>query len=174
MFFGRIWKYKGLQYLIRAEPLVKAKIPDLKIIIAGEGEDFSPYDKMIVNREIYDIRNYRIPEDEVSFLFEKSTIVVLPYVEATQSGIIPIAFQFGRPLVSTRVGSLPDLIDDGKQGILVPPKDVKSLSKAIISILSDEEMLVRMSKNALKKYHNHLSPSSCNYHTLRAYRQAIH
>jgi len=43
LFFGRIWEYKGLEYLIRAEPLISARLPDVRILIAGEGEDFSRY-----------------------------------------------------------------------------------------------------------------------------------
>ena len=50
LFFGRIWKYKGLDTLIRAEPLISKEIPDVKIIIAGRGESMEKYKKMIINR----------------------------------------------------------------------------------------------------------------------------
>jgi glycosyltransferase involved in cell wall biosynthesis len=148
LFFGRIWRYKGLEFLIKSEPLISKIIPNLKIVIAGEGESFDKYDKMIINRDNFLIKNYRIPNEELSELFQKAAVVVLPYIEATQSGIISIAFAYGKPVVITNVGSLSEVVEDGKHGFVVTPRDEKALAEAIIRLLEDNDLRNSMGRNA--------------------------
>jgi glycosyltransferase involved in cell wall biosynthesis len=93
LFFGRIEDYKGLEYLIKAEPLITEKEPDVKIIIAGEG-DFEKYRKLIKYARNFEIVNRFIPDEKVAGLFQTAKVIVLPYTEGTQSGIIPIAYAF--------------------------------------------------------------------------------
>ena len=138
LFFGRIWAYKGLEYLIRAEPLITAEIPDAKIVIAGKGEDFSRYRAMMVHPERFVVHNEFIPDDRRAELFARASVVVLPYVEATQSGVIPVAYTFSKPVVATTVGSIPEMVDDGRTGLLVPPRSEESLAEAIVSLLRDD------------------------------------
>jgi len=173
LFFGRIWKYKGLKYLIKAEPLIRNKIKNFKIIIAGEGESFAPYEKLIQNTDSFIIKNYRISEEEMHNLFAECSIVVLPYIEATQSGIIPYAFQYGKPVIATEVGSIPDVIDNQINGILIAPKDSTALANEIINLLSNKERLRLYSKNARKKYKLSLSPTRCLYETLKSYKKCL-
>lgn len=153
LFFGRILDYKGLKYLIQAEPDISKNIPDLKIIIAGDG-DFSKYQKMIINRDRFEIINRFIADKEVSVLFSRASIIVLPYIEASQTGIIPIAYAFAKPVVTTNVGSIPEIVKDGITGIIVPPCDVKALSEAIITLLKNwnlTEMMGIAGQNFMKK-----------------------
>src|SRR5207302_173976 len=75
LFFGRIWQYKGLEYLIRAEPLISAEVPDVRIVIAGEGEDFSRYRKMMVHPERFVVFNEYISNGKRSELFGSATVV---------------------------------------------------------------------------------------------------
>ena len=151
LFFGRIWEYKGLEYLIKAEPLITKEIPGAKIIIAGAGEDFQKYENMIVNRDNFIIHNYRIPYNEGAELFQRCSLVVLPYIDTSQSGVIPTAYGFKRPVVVTRVGSIPEIVDDGRTGFIVPPKDVSALAGAIIKLLKDKELRRQMGENAYIK-----------------------
>ena len=77
------------------------------------------------------------PDAEVEKYFSSSDLVVLPYEEATQSGIAQIAFGFGRPVVATRVGGLPEVVTDGKTGYVVPPMDPVALSDAVIRFFEE-------------------------------------
>src|SRR5690606_20252897 len=113
LFFGRIHRYKGLDYLIQAEPLITQKVPDARIVIAGTGEDFGRYEEAIAGRDAFEVHNYRIPYEEGARPFQQASVVALPYVEASQSGVIPPASGFRRPVVVTDVGSLPEVVDDG-------------------------------------------------------------
>jgi starch synthase len=123
LFFGRIWEYKGLEYLIKAEPLIGARVPNVRIMIAGRGEDFSRYATMMVHPDRFIIHNEYIPEERAAEYFRSASVVVLPYTEASQSGVIPLAYSAAKPVVATRVGGLPEMVEDGSTGYLVAPRD---------------------------------------------------
>lgn len=172
LFFGRIQKYKGLEYLIKAEPEISKKIPNLKIIIAGKG-DFSEYERMLVNRDRYEIINEHIPESVVTNLFTRAALVVLPYVEASQSGIIPIAYAFKKPVVATDVGALSDVIENGVTGIIVPPRDIRSLSEAIIYLLDNISQAEKMGIAGNRKMTHEMSWESISKRLIEVYNNEI-
>ncbi|CAG1023441.1 partial Alpha-D-kanosaminyltransferase, partial [Patescibacteria group bacterium] len=151
LFFGRIQKYKGLEYLIKAEPLIKNHLPDAKIIIAGGGKRFKEYEKMIVNKESFIIHNHYISFQEGAELFQRASIVVLPYIEASQSGVVVTAYGFKKPVIVTNTGSIPEIVDDNITGLIVPPKNSIALAEAVIKLMKDENLRIRMGENAYKK-----------------------
>ncbi len=151
LFFGRIHRYKGLDCLIQAEPLITQEIPDARIVIAGTGEDFRRYEEMMAGRDAFEVYNYRIPYEEGARLFQQASVVALPYIEASQSGVIPTAYGFKRPVVVTDVGSLPEIVDDGKTGYIVPPRDPVALAGAIVRLLKDPGACRRMGEQGYAK-----------------------
>jgi starch synthase len=173
LFFGRIWKYKGLEYLIKAEPMITKEVPNAKIIIAGVGEDFQKYEKMMVNKDNFIVHNYRITYKEGAELFQRCSLVVLPYIEASQSGVIPTAYGFEKPVIVTDVGSIPEIVDDGVTGFVVPAKDSEALAKAIITLLKDEKLRKYMGKNAYKKLKTDMSWGNIAEKTVMVYEAAI-
>jgi len=151
LFFGRIFVYKGLEYLIRAEPLVSERFPDIKIVIAGKGENFQKYHDMMGSRSSrFVIDNRHLPSDEAANLFRQCCLVVLPYIEGSQSAVIMDAYAFKKPVVVTSVGSLPEVVEDGKTGLVVPARDSKALAEAIIRLLGDAQLRRDMGE---KGYH---------------------
>jgi glycosyltransferase involved in cell wall biosynthesis len=173
LFFGRIWEYKGLKYLIKAEPMITEQMPDAKIIIAGAGEDFKKYENMMVNRDNFIVRNYRIPYKEGAELFQRCSVIVLPYIDASQSGVIPTAYGFKKAIVVTNVGSIPEIVDDGVTGFIVPPKDPVALAEAIIKLLKDEKLRREIGENAYKKLKRDLSWDKIAEKTIEVYKEAI-
>ena len=173
LFFGRIWGYKGLQYLIEAEPMITSQIPDVRIVIAGEGEPFEKYEQAMVNRDRFVVHNYRIPDEMVAGFFQAASVVVLPYIEASQSGIISIAYAFGKPVVATTVGGIPDVVDHGQTGYLVPPRDPHRLAEAVVTLLRDQQTRLEMGRKALEKSENEFSWSSIARRTLHVYERAL-
>jgi glycosyltransferase involved in cell wall biosynthesis len=171
LFFGRIWAYKGLDVLIRAEPLIAAKIPNVKIMIAGTGEDFQRYEALVTDRSRYIINNNFIPDEAVAELFLQSAVVALPYLEATQSGVIPLAYTYGRPVVATRVGALPDAVDEGVTGLLVPPNDVEAFANAVIRLLSEPGLGQKMGEAGRRKINEEASPDTVARQSMDVYRQ---
>ena len=173
LFFGRIREYKGLEYLIRAEPLITAKVPAATFIIAGTGEDFGRYREMMVHPERFTVHSEHVSDLKRAELFRRASIVVIPYVEASQSGVIPIAFRFGKAVVATNVGGLPAMVDHGQTGYLVPPRDAKALAEAIILLLENKELRLQFGLSGRRKVNTECTPEVVAGKTLAVYRLAI-
>lgn len=170
LFFGRILEYKGIRFLIQAEPSISSKVPDLKIVIAGDG-DFKPYEKMIVNKNKFEIINEYIPDKLVPELFQSASVVVLPYIEASQSGVVPIAYAFEKPIVVTDVGSLSECVIDGETGFVIPPNNPELLANAILKILTDNELKNNMGKAGYTFMKNNMSWEMIACRTLDEYKK---
>jgi glycosyltransferase involved in cell wall biosynthesis len=155
LFFGRIEPYKGLQYLLKSRFLLLNKYPNLKIIIAGKG-DLAIY-RLPLNDISLEIHNDFIPIEEIPELFQRASIVVLPYIDASQSGVVSLAFTFNKPVISTNVGSIPEIVVHDKTGLIVPPYDARELAKAIEKIFEDGELRNRLEKNIFEYTQKELS-----------------
>jgi glycosyltransferase involved in cell wall biosynthesis len=173
LFFGRIWGYKGLEYLIRAEPLISEKIASIEITIAGKGEDMERYRLLMKNPGRFVIRDAWIDNDERAQLFQRAAVVVLPYVSATQSGVVPVAYSFGKPVVATTVGALPEYVDHGRTGLLVPPRDEKKLAAAVVQLLQDVDLRHTMGENGKRMLFEKCAPDVVARRTVEVYRRAV-
>ncbi|MCR5672459.1 MAG: glycosyltransferase family 4 protein [Lachnospiraceae bacterium] len=130
LFFGLVRPYKGLRHLLDALGLIKKEDPannrKLLLLIAGDFSGSRPeYDEIIEDHGIADllsITDGHIPISEVEKFFAASDLVVLPYEDATQSGVIQVAYSFDKPVLATRVGGLPDVVFDKETGYLVEPR----------------------------------------------------
>ena len=142
LFFGFVREYKGLKHLLKAFPVIKSELNNVKLLIVGSfGEDKEDYVNLVneINLpENIQIVDEYIPDNEVEKYFVASDIVAIPYESATQSGIVQLAYEFEKPVVVTEVGGLPDVVRDGETGYIIPPKDSKSLSEAIIRFFHEE------------------------------------
>ena len=172
LFFGRIVDYKGIQYLIEATPRIKKLIPDVNVIIAGRG-NFAKYNSLIQTPENFEIINEFIPDELVAELFQRASVVVLPYIEGSQTGIIPIAYSFKKPVIATYVGSIPDMVDDGLTGLIVPPRDSCALADALIKILKDDDLRKQMGENAYRKMKEELSWDEIAEKTVEVYKAVL-
>jgi glycosyltransferase involved in cell wall biosynthesis len=135
LFFGLVRNYKGLKYLLEAMPRVRAAL-DCHLLVVGEFyEDKTAYLDQIrtlpLGESVTVVDRY-VPNEEVGRWFSAADVVVLPYTSATQSGIVQIAFGLGTPVIVTNVGGLPEAVDDGRTGFVVPPEDAGALAEAIL------------------------------------------
>jgi len=136
LFFGFVRRYKGLDVLLKAWPDVQQTHANAFLCIAGEAyDDPAPYRAQIEalpapHRVRWD--NRYIPEDQVADYFAAADVVVQPYRHATQSGVVQIAAHADRPVIVTDVGGLPEMIDEGRTGFVVPPEDSGALADAIV------------------------------------------
>jgi glycosyltransferase involved in cell wall biosynthesis len=173
LFFGRIWEYKGLEYLIRAEPLISARVPDVRILIAGQGEDFSRYARMMVHPEHFIVDNEFISEGRTAEYFRRASIVVLPYIEASQSGVIPLAYSAAKPVVATEVGGLPEMVEHGRTGYLVAPRNASQLADSVVRLLLDRNLRREMGLNGKRKIEAECSSEVIARKTIEVYRRAV-
>ena len=173
LFFGRLRAYKGVDVLLEAAPQVAAQIPDARFVIAGSGECPELAQAAQGHPGLFEIHNRFIEADEVQALFERAAVVVQPYVDASQSGVIPLAYRFGRPVVATRVGSIPEVVEDGRTGVLVPPRDASALAEATIRLLRDDDLRIQMGKAAWLKSESELSWDAIARKTVEVYENVL-
>jgi glycosyltransferase involved in cell wall biosynthesis len=149
LFFGRIYAYKGLDTLLNAFPIIRQNIPNAQLLIAGNG-DLSPYQGLLEGQEGIVIVNKWIEEYEVANYFLQANLVVLPYKESSQSGVIPTAYAFKLPVVATRTGGIQEQVVDHQTGLLVEPDSPGQLAEACISLLTKPELARSMGNNGYK------------------------
>jgi len=142
--FGFIRKNRGYEYLLEAVKDMENTI----VVIAGKLEDKDVYRNLLAyEKRLPQLRLFVkwIPDEEIQYYFNASDIVVLPYTDITTSGVIPLAYAFSRPVITTNIGGLRDIVNDDT-GIIVPAKDVEALQNAIDNIFSRD--LLAMGKCA--------------------------
>lgn len=172
LFFGRIYRYKGLDYLIQAQPAITRAVPGARIVIAGRGENFDRYRAMFPEPDKFEVYNDYIPNEQVAALFHRATLVVLPYIDGSQSGVLQVAYAFGKPVVATRVGSLDEAIEDGRTGRLVPPQDAHALAEAIIELLRDPAKRERMQQHIQEQVNTRFAWRHIAEATVQTYERA--
>jgi len=134
LFFGFVRRYKGLGHLLRSLALIPEEART-KLLVVGEfWEPESGYRALVqelgLEPRVQMINRY-VPNEEMGLYFSAADVVVLPYLEATQSGIAQIAFGFDLPVITTKVGGLPETVRDGEFGLVVPLQDEQALAGAI-------------------------------------------
>lgn len=139
LFFGRIEYYKGIDLLIEAYSTLEKRYSDrVSLLIAGKG-NFSPYRDAFNQLKNAKLLNYTIPDKDVMSLFCGQNIVtILPYRDATQSGVINLAAQSSSLIISTNVGGLPEQLDYGKAGILTEPT-VQEILETMQDVVENKE-----------------------------------
>lgn len=145
VFFGRITEYKGLDILADAYKKIQSEYGDrVTLSIVGNG-DFSEYRNKYDGLQNTTIINRWIADEEVESVFlGENLICVCPYKDATQSGVVLVAYDYGVPVIASNTGGIDEQIADGKTGALIEPNDVESLycamKKFIINELSIQDL----------------------------------
>lgn len=153
LFFGTLTPSKGLPDLFQAFALLRQHCP-ARLVVAGfplkhvnVHEFYQQVEELgIADAVTFDTRY--IPFEEVSALMELASVVVYPYRNATQSGSLQVAYTFGRPVIATTVGGLPDVVEEGRSGLLVPPEAPEALAAALRELLGDPPRLAEMGSYA--------------------------
>lgn len=173
LFFGRMNKYKGIGVLLEAIPIIRKTIPEAKFVIAGGGEEVEVYLERFKTLSGVEIIASRIANHEVAPLFSRASVLAMPYLEASQSGVVTIAHAFYKPVVATDVGGLPEAVEHGKTGLIVPPGDPQKLADALVRILSDPGYRHTLSNNVRELANGRLSPRAIGEQLMECYDKAI-
>jgi glycosyltransferase involved in cell wall biosynthesis len=140
LFLGRLEAYKGLGTLVEAA----RQIDPLRIVIAGPGRLEALGQGPIPGN--VEVRNRQIDDEEAVELFRRCGLVVLPYVEASQSALAAATYFFQKPVVVSRVGALPEYVVEGETGWVVRPGDPQTLAHVLGTSLEDPARLAEMGR----------------------------
>jgi glycosyltransferase involved in cell wall biosynthesis len=159
LFFGRIESYKGVADLIAAwVRLPEALRAQARLVLAGPGRLEALWkDPLPAGIEV---RNHLIRDEEALTLFQRCALLVLPYIGATQSALIPAAYFFHKAVLATSSGALQEYVEPDITGWVVEPKHPSSLARALTVALSDFDQLVRMGQAGRRWYDEHRESES--------------
>jgi len=153
LFFGYMWDYKGLDVLLKSLKIVKENMNNVVLLLAGQPlRDWEKYEKIIKENGLDDciIKALKyIPDSEIEYYFSSADLVALPYYEHpfdTHGGVGALALSFNNPMIVTDVGGLPEYVKDER--VISHPNNVEELSQKIISVLKDETLLKKLSKDS--------------------------
>jgi glycosyltransferase involved in cell wall biosynthesis len=151
LFFGRLARYKGVGRLLAACARGDGSKGDgPRLVVAGPGSLEALWMEPLPPR--VQVRNRLIDDEEALDLFRSCGLLVLPYVDATQSALVAAAYFFRKPVVATRTGALPEYVQAGHTGWLIEPDDVAGLRACLAEALSDPARLARMGAAGRAQY----------------------
>lgn len=141
LFFGFVRRYKGLRYLLQAMPEVRRALPARLLVVGEFWEDEQAYAELAEQLGVQGavtLLNRYVPNEEVGLYFAAADVLVLPYLEATQSGVVQMAFGFERPVITTSVGGLAETVEHNGTGLIVPPGNTAALAEAIVRYFEED------------------------------------
>ncbi len=147
LFVGRLEKRKGLNYLLEAYHRLKREFPNCRLIVGGPGTRLrGKYEKQIVQKEIRDVVfTGQLNPDELPRYYKTADIFCAPATSCESFGIVLLeAMATGKPIVASNIEGYASVLSQGVEGLLVPPRDEKMLTQALVSLMTDEPLRQQM------------------------------
>ena len=142
LFFGRLEAYKGVADLMAASAMLRSTGRGPRVVVAGSGSLREQWSGSLP--ALVEVRNRFIGDEEAIDLFRRCALLVLPYRDATQTALIAAAYYFRKPVVVTRVGALPEYVEEGRTGWVVEPQQPEQLAHTLDCALADPSRLTNM------------------------------
>lgn len=171
--FGRMLPYKGVAELVGSAGAVARECAGVRFVVAGEGPSLAEAKAVAPRGVDFQWVDRFVDDEEVAQLFLDADVVALPYIEASQSGVLSLAATFGRPVVATRVGSLPEVVEPGRMGLLVNPGAPRAFAHALLELLEDPERRSELGKNARRVAETTLSHAAVAEGALAIYEKTL-
>ena len=137
--------YKGHRWLVETIPDILARVPGAVFLLVGKGAELPAIRRQVERAGLEDHVKFLGWRRDATAVVALSDLVVLPSIssEGTPLALME-AMALGKPVVSTRVGGIPELIDDGRTGLLVEPGDHRALAEAVVTVLSNASLACRL------------------------------
>ncbi len=173
LFYGRLQRYKGIDVFVAAAQQVAKSIPRLRFTIAGRAEtDVRPFITDL-DPTLFDVRDRFIDDDETAQLFLNADLTVLPYLEASSSGVLAVALTFGIPAVVTDFGELGTTVRESGGGVVVPAAESAIVADAILSLVLDGERRRELGRRARAAAETSLGYKTIGAEVCAIYRRVI-
>lgn len=147
LFLGRLEHRKGLKYLLKAYQQVKEEIPDSRLIVVGPGTRLrKSYEKWVKQNHLEDVVFVGLaPNEDIPRYFKTADIYCSPATGRESQGIVLLeGMAVGTPIVASNIDGYASVVTHGKEGYLVPPKNIEELAGALVNLLKDDELRRRM------------------------------
>jgi glycosyltransferase involved in cell wall biosynthesis len=170
---GALVPHKGQRHLIDAAALVLRDVPDARVVILGEGELRSSLEHQVKGLHLE--KHVLLPgfRDDVLALLKGFDIFVMSSETEGLGTSILDAMACGKPVVGTKTGGIPEVVEDGVTGFLVEPRDPRALARAITTLLQDESLRTRMGAAGLARLREHFTVDRMVGETLGVYEQVL-
>jgi glycosyltransferase involved in cell wall biosynthesis len=169
LYVGRLTSRKGIDYLLYA----MKKTANIQCVIVGDGPECEHLHSLTESNGLQErvIFTGFVPKDDLKHLYTAADFFVLPSLAEGLPLVMLEALASGTPVVASRVAGIPDIISDGYNGFLVPPKDVDTLSKVIQQLADSSELRRKMGDNARQVVNEQFSWKRVAEEVLRVYDQ---
>jgi len=176
LFVGRLSEEKGVPVLLEAVALLKKKHPDMRLHIIGDGQQMEDLKKETIQLQIENVVRFlgHKSSQEIAEIYKQSSLVAVPSLCPDNLPTVCMeAMSVGRPIVASRIGGVPELVDDEKTGLLVPPNDIGALSGGIDRLLSDPGLMQKMGEAGREKAEKEFDEKTYVQNTLAQYNLLI-
>jgi glycosyltransferase involved in cell wall biosynthesis len=181
LFVGRLEKRKGLDTLIKAIPSILDHMPQTRFTIVGGDTNSTPiggsykrYLLKMLDKKYHQNVDFVgfVPDEELKRYYRNCDVFVAPSLYESFGLIYLEAMAWGKPVIGCDAGGVPEIVEDGETGILIPPEDVNALAEAIIN-LEDEKLRAKIGENGRKKVENDFSNKIMAENTYKIYCDVI-
>ena len=182
VFLGRLERRKGSVDLLRAAALVIKHDPDARFLLIGADRPHCPGARSHVQyladefpSEIRDNVQFlgRLPDNDVQAWLQRATLFVAPSLYESFGLVFLEAMRYGTPVIGTRVGGIPEVVEDGESGVLVPPESPESLAAAILDLLGDPTRRALLGENGRKRFQAQFSVNRMAEQMITIYQHVI-
>jgi L-malate glycosyltransferase len=170
---ARLSEAKGLEYLIKAIAQLIIKYPNIRLIIAGDGELKASLQQMVIDLGIDDHVIFAGYLQDVQNLLYNLDVFVLPSLQEAMPLVCAEAMSLGKPIVGTNVGGIPEQVVNGLTGFIVPPGNPNALADGIDQLLADQAFLARCGQNGYERYQEKFALAGMLRDTVDVYEKVL-
>jgi glycosyltransferase involved in cell wall biosynthesis len=175
LFVGRLSPEKGLTTLISSLPMIRKEIPNARLLICGRGRIESQLRTQSQSLGVDELIEFRgsVPHEKLPPCYDAADVVIVPSIREGLGIVNLEAMSMMRPLVASRVGGIPEIVEDNETGLLVPPSDPSSLSEAVLKLHRNPEMGARLGRNGRRFVEGRLTWECIAGKFERAYQEVL-
>jgi glycosyltransferase involved in cell wall biosynthesis len=136
---GRLTAIKGQEHLIRATPILLKRHPDVTVLLVGEGEQRESLQRLSDALGVSRAVHFTGHREDVASLIAGMDVFVLPSLNEGMGRVLVMAMALGKPIVASRTGGVPELLENGRAGVLVPPANPEAIAEAVGDLLDNPQ-----------------------------------
>jgi glycosyltransferase involved in cell wall biosynthesis len=171
LFVGVLERYKNVEGLADAWRIASPSLPGADLHVVGAGTQTAVIERLVADLPEQTTWTPRLSTEAVASALDESSLLVLPSRSEGMGRVIVEAFCRGRPVLGSRVGGIRDLVEDGVNGVLVPPGDTRALADELVSLMSNRERLEQLAEGARRSAGRwQQTPETFVHHTLELVR----